>query len=164
MSMSFLKLFQLFIMGKLFSTDNPWMKSLLPLSTLFEQGSSKLSSTSKQLALVFQELPKAEAESSTAPVAVLKSSVWMLLKLPQRPWVGGREEKKKINHINGKRNDSRINTLRSIKVLAWKQLIFLKFPQIKQHTYCLYTIIIIFCLTVVLSDSTEIGGCLNVLH
>lgn len=94
MSTSFLKLFQLFIMGKLFSTDYPWMKSLLPLSTLFEQGSSKLSSTSKQLALVFQELPKAEAESSTAPVAVLKSSVWMLLKLPQRPWVGGREEEK----------------------------------------------------------------------
>lgn len=79
------------------------MKSLLPLSTLFEQGSSKLSSTSKQLALVFHELPKAEAESSTAPVAVLKSSVWTLLKLPQRPCVGGggkkkAEEKKKSLH------------------------------------------------------------------
>lgn len=71
------------------------MKSLVPLSTLFEQGSSKLSSTSKQLALVFHELPKAEAESSTAPVTVLKSSVWMLLKLPQRPCVGGKKEKKK---------------------------------------------------------------------
>lgn len=76
------------------------MESLLPLSMLFEQGSSKLSSTSKQLALVFHELPKAEAESSTAPVTVLKSSVWMLLKLPQRPWAGGGEgveakEKKK---------------------------------------------------------------------
>lgn len=75
------------------------MESLLPLSMLFEQGSSKLSSTSKQLALVFHELPKAEAESSTAPVTVLKSSVWMLLKLPQRPWGEGEgaeaKEKKK---------------------------------------------------------------------
>lgn len=71
------------------------MKSLVPLSTLFEQGSSKLSSTSKQLALVFHELPKAEAESSTAPVTVLKSSVWMLLKLPQRPCVGGKRKKAK---------------------------------------------------------------------
>lgn len=138
-----LKLFQLFITWKLFSTDNSGMKSLLPLSTLFEQGSSKLSSTSKQLALVFQELPKAAAESSTAPVAVLKSSVWMLLKLPQRPWVCGSGDKKKKrgrrrggrrrNHnTSGKSNGFKINTLMSIMVLAWKKLIFLMSPQIRQ--------------------------------
>lgn len=80
---------------KSFSSDKAGMKSLLPLSTLFEQGSSKLSSTSKQLARVFQELPKAEAESSTAPVTVLKSSVWMLLKLPQRPCVDEQEDESK---------------------------------------------------------------------
>lgn len=61
--------------------------SLIPLSALLAHGSLMLSLISGQLAIVFHELPKAEAEFSTTPLIVRKSSVWMLLKLPQRPYV-----------------------------------------------------------------------------
>lgn len=143
------------------------MKSLLPLSTLFEQGSSKLSSTSKQLALVFHELPKAEAESSTAPVTVLKSSVWILLKLPQRPRVDdGRKKKKKAKEkkiTSGKRNGSYQNALSpSPERSPFSFTDFLMVPQIRQHPV-FRVLLLFFCITFALSVSTKIGSCLNVL-
>lgn len=57
----------------------------LPFCMLTVQGSSKVFLASGQSARVFQVLPKAAEVPSITPLVVLKSSVCMSLKFPQRP-------------------------------------------------------------------------------
>lgn len=57
----------------------------LPFCMLTVHGSSKVFSTLGQLARVFQVLPKTAEVPSITPLVILKSSVCMSLKLPQRP-------------------------------------------------------------------------------
>lgn len=56
-----------------------------PFSVLKLHGFSKVLWMSGQFALVFQVLAKSTAVPSLSPPAVVKSSAWMLLKLPQSP-------------------------------------------------------------------------------
>lgn len=57
----------------------------LPFCMLTVQGFSKVFLASGQSARVFQVLPKAAEVPSITPLVVLKSSVCMSLKFPQRP-------------------------------------------------------------------------------
>lgn len=57
----------------------------LPFCMLTVQGFSNVFLALGQSALVFQVLPKAAEVPSITPLVVLKSSVCMSLKFPQRP-------------------------------------------------------------------------------
>lgn len=61
------------------------IKKYLPLSMLSAQGFSKLLWILGHEAWVFHVLANAAAVPSTTPLMALKSSVWTLLKFPQRP-------------------------------------------------------------------------------